>query len=215
VLLHDEAMQEAKQDIQEAQDDNETLEDKDANSIIMARNNPRMAFDPLIKLPSPPDTWLPPLPKVDKGEPLYDEVDNPGDWQEYTYCAKFEKVRYKHHCSPTGAKPVPVNSDGERHMSGWDFHYKGWQSEVPAARDGATQGNLFPSERVGCLDMAKLRKCGISKERMVAEDSLLFHNLLLPMCSPSKSTIPDDGRHAYYTSVMDWTSMYAIEANYN
>jgi hypothetical protein len=39
VLLHDEAMQEAEQDLQEAQDDNETLEDKDANNIIMARNN--------------------------------------------------------------------------------------------------------------------------------------------------------------------------------
>jgi hypothetical protein len=39
VLIHDEAMQEAEQDLQEAQDDNETLEYKDANSIIMARNN--------------------------------------------------------------------------------------------------------------------------------------------------------------------------------
>jgi hypothetical protein len=79
VLIHDEAMQEAEQYLQEAQDDNETLEDKDANSIIMARNNQRMSVDPLIKLPSPPDTWLPPLPKVDKGEPMYDKVDNPGD----------------------------------------------------------------------------------------------------------------------------------------
>jgi hypothetical protein len=153
-----------------------------------------MAVDPLIKLPSPPDTWLPPLPKVDKGEPMYDEVDNPGNWKEYTYCAKFEKGRYKHHCIPTGAKRVPVNSDGERHMNGWEFHYKGWQYEVPTARDGATQGNLFPSERVGCLDATKLRNCGILKERMVAEDSLFFHQLLLPMCSPSKFTIPDDGR---------------------
>jgi hypothetical protein len=98
-------------------------------------------------------------------------------------------------------------------MNGWDFHYKGWQTEVPTARDGATQGNLFPSERVGCLDMTKLHKCGLSKERMVAEDALFFHKLLLPMCSPSKSTIPDDGRQTYYTSVMDWTAMYAIEAN--
>jgi hypothetical protein len=161
VLLHDEAMQEEEQDLQEAQDDNETVEYKDANSFIMTRNNQRVAVDPLIKLPSPPDTWLPPLPKVDKGETMYDEVDNPGDWQEYTYCAKFEKGRYNHHCIPTGAKPVPANSDGERHMNGWDFHYKGWQSEVPTARDGATQGNLFPSESVGFLDMMKLQKCGL------------------------------------------------------
>jgi hypothetical protein len=112
VLLHDEARLEVEQDLQEAQDDNEALEDKDANSIIMARNNPQMVVDPLVKLPSPPDTWVPPLPKVDEGEPMYDEVDNPGNWQEYTYCAKFEKGRYKHYCIPTGAKPVPVNSDG-------------------------------------------------------------------------------------------------------
>jgi hypothetical protein len=63
VFLHDEVMQEAKQDLQEAQDDNDTLEGKDAKSIIMARNNPRVAVDPLIKIPSPPDTWLPPHPQ--------------------------------------------------------------------------------------------------------------------------------------------------------
>jgi hypothetical protein len=89
VLLHDEARLEVDQDLQEAQDDNEALEDKDANSIFMARNNPRMAIDPLIKLPPPPDTRVTPLPKVDKGEPMYDQVDTPGNWQEYTHCAKF------------------------------------------------------------------------------------------------------------------------------
>jgi hypothetical protein len=112
---------------------------------------------------------------------MYDEVDNPGDWQEYKYCAKFEKGRYKHHCIPTGAKLVPVNSDGERHMNRWEFHYKGWQSEVPTACDGATQGHLFLSERVGCLAMTKLRKLGLSKESMVDEYSLFFHQILLPM----------------------------------
>jgi hypothetical protein len=132
VLLHDEARLEVEQDLQEAQDDNEALEDKDSNSIIMIHNNPRMAIDPLINLPPPPDTCPPPPPTVDKGEPMYD-------------------------------------------------HYKEWQTEVPTARDGATQGNLFPSERVGCLGMTKLCKCGISKERMVADDALFFHHLLLPM----------------------------------
>jgi hypothetical protein len=85
-------------------------------------------------------------------------------------------------------------------MNGWDFHYKVWKTEVPKAHDGATQGNLFPSERVGSLDMTKFCKCGLIKQRMVANDA---------------STIHDDGRQAYYTSVMDWTAMYAIEANYN
>jgi hypothetical protein len=67
---------------------------------------------------------------------------------------------------------VPVNIDGERHMNGWEFHYKGWQTEVRTAHDGATQGNLFPSERVGFLDMTNLRKCGISKQCMVTNDAL-------------------------------------------
>jgi hypothetical protein len=60
VLLHDEAMLEVEQDIQEAQDDKDALEENYANSIVMARNNPRMAVYARIKLPPPPDTYPPP-----------------------------------------------------------------------------------------------------------------------------------------------------------
>jgi hypothetical protein len=64
------------------------LEDKDANIIIIACNNIQMTVDPPIKLPFHLDTWVPPLPKTDKGEPLFEQVENHGNWQEYTYTAK-------------------------------------------------------------------------------------------------------------------------------
>jgi hypothetical protein len=51
---------------------------------------------------------------------------------------------------------VPVNSDGEREMNDWDFHYKGWETEDPNAHNGVTHSKPFTSERVGCLDMASI-----------------------------------------------------------
>jgi hypothetical protein len=63
---------------------------------------------------------------------------------------------------------------------------------------------------------SKIRKYGMSKQRMVSKDALFFHQLLLPMCAPSKSSIPEYGRQTYYTSMMNWNIvMYAIEAKYN
>jgi hypothetical protein len=50
---------------------------------------------------------------------------------------------------------------------------------------------------------------------MVAEDALFFHQLLLWMCAPSKSSIPEDGQQPYYTSTTDWTDMYEIKAKCN
>jgi hypothetical protein len=115
---------------------------------------------------------VPSLPKIDKGEPMFDQVGNPVNWQEYTYTAKFEKGRCKHHFIPTGAKLVHVNSYGDRKMNGWEFYYKPRESEVPTACNGATQGYLFPGECIGCLDATKLRKYGLAKQHMVAEDAL-------------------------------------------
>jgi hypothetical protein len=48
-----------------------------------------------ISMPSVPPDWIPPNPKVSKGEPkLFDSVDNPGGWEEFTYRPKFKKKRY-------------------------------------------------------------------------------------------------------------------------
>jgi hypothetical protein len=115
---------------------------------------------------------------------MFYQVDNPGNWQEYTYTAKYKKGRYTHHCIPTGSKPVTINSDGDRNVNGWEFFYKGWESELATARNGATQGNLFPDKRHDCLNTTKLRKYDLSKKHMVSKDALLFHQLLLPLCAP-------------------------------
>jgi hypothetical protein len=89
-LLHDNARLDVEHEFQEAREENDALKDKDVNSIVMAHNNIRITVDPPIKLPSYPDTWMPP-PKIDKGDPMFDHIDNPGNWQDYTYTAKFEK----------------------------------------------------------------------------------------------------------------------------
>jgi hypothetical protein len=98
---------------------------------------------------------------------MFFDVDNPGNWQEFTFSAKIEKGRYKHHCLPTGAVPVPPNDDGEREINGWKFHYQGW-SDNKALRSGATQDNLFQAGRKGCLDRKLLQKYGLTQQRMQA-----------------------------------------------
>jgi hypothetical protein len=67
---------------------------------------------------------------------MFDQVEHPGNWQEYTYTGEFEKGRYTHHFISTGSKPMPINSDGDRNMNGWEFYYHGWESEVPTAHNG-------------------------------------------------------------------------------
>jgi hypothetical protein len=56
---------------------------------------------------------------------MFSDVDNPGNWQEFTFTAKIKKGRYKYHCLPSGAIPVLPNNDGEREINGWKFHYQG------------------------------------------------------------------------------------------
>jgi hypothetical protein len=88
----------------------------------------RMTYGDLIHLPSPPEDWVAPEPKTLKGEPAFSNVDNPGDWSQYTYRADFDsKGKYKHHTIPTGAVPVPLEN-GKRKLRLWEFHYKGWKS---------------------------------------------------------------------------------------
>jgi hypothetical protein len=73
----------------------------------------RMTSGNLICLPSPPEDWVAPVSKVHKGEPDFTQVDNPSDWSQFTYRAKFDsKGQYKNHTIPTGVVPVPLK-DGE------------------------------------------------------------------------------------------------------
>jgi hypothetical protein len=89
VLIHDEAKVESTEERHEATDANHNLEDKDDNAVILARNNTNMAVDPRMRLPEPLPEWVPPLPKVDKGEPMFSDVENPGNW--LTFTANMEK----------------------------------------------------------------------------------------------------------------------------
>jgi hypothetical protein len=122
VLIHDQARLESAEECREATNDNDNLEDKDDNTVILARNNMNMAVDPRMRLPEPSPEWVPPWPKVEKGEPMFYDVENTGNRQEFTFTAEMEKGRYTHHCLPTGAVPVPPNDDGEREINGWKSH---------------------------------------------------------------------------------------------
>ena len=83
-----------------------------------------------VSLAKPPDNWVPKEPKVEAGEPEFDEVDNPGSWNQFTFKPKFSvrkagqvpKGQYMHHALPMGARPVPQDEEGERRKAGWDFH---------------------------------------------------------------------------------------------
>merc|ERR1712194_647482 len=45
---------------------------------------------------------------------------------------------------------------------------------------------------------------------MQEKDALFFLNFLLPVCDPAKSNIEDDPRLPYYTSVANFTNLYAL-----
>jgi hypothetical protein len=59
ILIHDEARIESAEERTEAANDNQNLEDKDDNAIILARNNMNMAVDPRMRLPEPPPERVP------------------------------------------------------------------------------------------------------------------------------------------------------------
>ncbi len=74
-----------------------------------------------------PDDWNLTI-KRDKGEPLFEDVDNPGGWSLYTFKPMFEPRggKYICHAMPAGAVPVPINAvTGWREEGGYEFFYQG------------------------------------------------------------------------------------------
>ena len=72
-----------------------------------------------------PDDWEPPTDK--RGNPLFHEVDNPGNWDEFVY-RPYNPVGkpYAYHRMPAGATPVGKKGDGPvREINGWAVHYDG------------------------------------------------------------------------------------------
>ena len=102
--------------------------------------------------PGPDAKWRgPPARKADKGEPAWENVDNPGKWSQYTYRPKFKADgTYEHHEMPAGATPVPKDAKtGKRTLNGWEFFYDGWEHPDPNDSNtrGGTRNDLFPLNR--------------------------------------------------------------------
>jgi hypothetical protein len=74
-------------------------------------------------------------------------------------------------------------------------------------RKYATVENPFPKEREGALDVEKLIRFGITKERLQNKDAMFIYQLLNPFIDPSRSGINDDTRKPYYTDVTRFTNI--------
>ena len=209
--IHHDAMLEAARDRLQAQaafdDDADIVADNDENAVLLLRGQVRDGYT--LRIPTTPPNWHPHPPKPD--QPPFADVDNPGGWSEFTFQPTFHSSnkKYKNHVLPTGATPVPENQDGKRSVNGWDFHYRGW-SGGGTNRSGASRENLFPESRKGRLDAAVLTKLGLTRERMEGKDALFFHQLLLPMCDPSKSGITGDPRRSFYAESVKFSNVYAM-----
>jgi hypothetical protein len=159
----------------------------------------------------PPPSWKGYDPKP--GAPSEDNIDNPASWSMFTFTPNYDKKNnYLFHSSTTGAKVVPLNDDGKRQASGWDFHYNTWTADDRAAatysRNGATRLDLKPASRMGCLDVDVLKKHGLTSTRM-KNDPMFFYQLLFPFCNPTESGIADDHRMPYFSNTVGFTNMYA------
>ena len=163
--------------------------------------------------PKPPATFLGYTPKPNSGAPAtFEEVDNPGKWDEYMFQPKYNGSTYVNHFTPSGAKVLPAGEDGKRSINGWDFHYNGWDgddiSRRTFKREGATLEDIKPSCRRGILDVELLKKHGINSDTF--ESPIHWYNLLFPIGDPEKSGIENDGRMPYYTEARAATNIYAF-----
>jgi hypothetical protein len=73
--------------------------------------------------PCAPNDWSPTI-NTNKGEPLFQDVDNSGGWSSYTFRPMFEPRggKYICHAMPDGAVPVPINAEmGKKDEGGYTF----------------------------------------------------------------------------------------------
>jgi hypothetical protein len=165
--------------------------------------------------PCPPDDWNPTI-NVNRGEPRFEDVDNPGEWSNFTFRPMFEPKGGKYICHSmlAGAVPVPINAKtGKREVGRYEFFYQGWKNNNLTrenCRFGASRENLFPEDREVKLDGTFLKKLGLRKQRMVECDALFFYQLLLPIVDPAMSGIKDNTRMGYNKDVARHTNMYAF-----
>jgi hypothetical protein len=187
------------------EDGNDIVDDGDSNYIEL-----RKGSHPELHIPGIPISWVPSMQKVEKGEPDFDAIDNPGRWCNFTFRPDFASNGgvYTNHTLSTGATPVP-EVDGKRSRDPWEFHYQGFKGECSFC-DGSTRDNLFPPTRKGQLNAKLLKVIGLTEERMKTGDALFFHQLLLPICDPKCSGIKDDARKPFYSEVERFSNIYAF-----
>ena len=171
-------------------------------------------------LPGSPDGWSPPGPpdgwvyNPPDGSPKEEDIDNPANWNLYSFSPKINAStkKYEGHFTPAGAKVVPTTPDGSREIGGWTFHYNGWKADefdkATFVRDDASHGNLKPESRKGRLDVDILKKHGLNATRM-KDDPLFFYQMLFPIADPKHSTIDGDGRMPYFSMASVCTNVYA------
>jgi hypothetical protein len=154
---------------------------------------------PGANIPGAPDGWSPPgipenwsgyKPRNNSGAPTEEDIDNPGNWNLYSYTPVYHMKHYVHHKTPAGAIVLPKHPHyGERKVGDWTFHYNGWWPSAfdreTYVRGSAKYGDLKPLDRMGCLDVDVLKKHGLNAKR-VKNDPLFFCTLLFPICPPSR-----------------------------
>eukprot|EP00536_Pseudo-nitzschia_multiseries_P007390 jgi/Psemu1/17878/gm1.17878_g len=103
-------------------------------------------------------------------------------------------------------------------VSGWTFHYyQNWvpEEDTPTFSHRYTSSrDLFPQERKGKLDMAKLRKHGLQLGRVLNSGALFFYQLLLSFHTDEEDEKQENEtrRKPFYSKVLKWSSNYANQS---
>eukprot|EP00536_Pseudo-nitzschia_multiseries_P006747 jgi/Psemu1/15981/gm1.15981_g len=103
-------------------------------------------------------------------------------------------------------------------LYGWTLHYQNRvpEEDTPSFSPRYTSSrDLFPQERKGKLDMAKLRKHGLQLGRVLDSDALFFYQLLLPFHTDEedKKQANETWQKPFYSKVLKWSNNYANQAN--
>jgi hypothetical protein len=104
-----------------------------------------------------------PTINLNRGEPRFEDVDNPRKWSNFTFRPMFEPRggKYICHSMPAGADPVPMNAEmGKREVGGYEFFYQGWKNNNPTrenCRFGASREDLFI--RSSTMSLITLKTC--------------------------------------------------------
>ncbi len=99
--------------------------------------------------PSAPHDWDPTI-NFNRGEPRFEDVDNPGKQSNFTFRPMFEPRggKYICHSMPAGTVPVPMNAKtGKREVGGYEFFYQGLEEQQSNKRElqiWCKQGESIP-----------------------------------------------------------------------